>query len=352
MSKTDPEVWEELGDLLKTGPLFEQALKAVDACDVETLSKIIQDIKSIKLASERMIAQEVRDYIVDSSGYFTVGDITHHLTLTTKKDRALVRVTVHRLVEKGVLEQYGKRHDQYRKIDAEALPMDLKNLKYKELSLEFPLDISQYFKCYSKNIIVVAGAKDSGKTAFFMDFVKKNMGRYDVHYFNSEMGPEEMRMRLDMHKGMKIDDWKFHAYERNAYFSDVIKPDSVNIIDYLEVNRDFSEAGDQIKAIHEKLRKGIALIGLQKKFGEPLGRGGDFTLQRPRLYITMEWRPTWTVGTAVCISAKCPRDPFIKLAGKYCKYQLKAGWEIKVDQEWRVLSEDPFRHRDMEQRRF
>ena len=48
-----------------------------------------------------------------------------------------------------------------------------------------------------KNIIVVAGTPNAGKTAFLLNVVQMNMsGKMPIHYFSSEMGSMEFKGRL------------------------------------------------------------------------------------------------------------------------------------------------------------
>ena len=102
------------------------------------------------------------------------------------------------------------------------------------------------------------------------------------------MGPEEMKLRLLKFDDLRLRDWKFHPRERSSNFADAIVPDSINIIDYLEVNKDFYEVGGEIKGIFDRLNKGVAIIAIQKKTGADTGRGGEFTLEKPRLYLAID----------------------------------------------------------------
>jgi len=56
----------------------------------------------------------------------------------------------------------------------------------------------------------------------------------------------------------------------------------------LEVADEFWKIGQTLSRIHDKLNKGIALIGIQKSSQSLLGRGASFGLERPRLYLSMD----------------------------------------------------------------
>lgn len=167
-------------------------------------------------------------------------------------------------------------------------------------------------------------------TAFMLDFVRMNMDRHKVHYFNSEMGSDELKRRLQKFKNVRKEDWrKFIAYERDSNFADVIRPNEVNVIDFLEVNEEFWKVGVFIKDIHDKLDEGIAVIAIQKKAGTALGLGAEFGLHKPRLYINME------KGCARIMKAKNWKHENRNPNGLYRLYDLKDGYEFQYLTDWK-----------------
>ena len=62
----------------------------------------------------------------------------------------------------------------------------------------------------------------------------------------------------------------------------------LNIIDFLEVHKDFFMVGGYLKAIHDRLKSGVAIVALQKNKGLDTGLGGARGLEKPRLYLSME----------------------------------------------------------------
>jgi len=155
-----------------------------------------------------------------------------------------------------------------------------------------------------------------------------------------------LKMRLLQHQDKAIGDWKFEAIERNEDYESVIDPDGLNVIDYIEPGEEIYKIGGVLRRIHEKLHKGIAVIMLQKKrrqilktgaaAGE-LGYGAEFTLLRPRLYITLD------PGIARIVSAK---NRAVGVAhspvGKVMPYKIIGGWKVLEDApEW--LSEEALR---------
>ena len=62
----------------------------------------------------------------------------------------------------------------------------------------------------------------------------------------------------------------------------------MNVIDYLEIHEDFYRLGARIKEIYDRIKKGSAVIAIQKNRNTDLGRGGIATLEKPRLYLAMK----------------------------------------------------------------
>jgi len=277
---------------------------------------------------DRNLPQEIKDWVSVTTGVFGVTDIYNALHLVTPEEKNYARQILRRLKESHMVEAYGTRADVYRRVSADCVVMDFRNAQVEPLRVDWPLMIGDYFNTYSKNICVLAGAFDAGKTAFLLDFIKRNMHKWEVHYFNSEMSPEELRMRLDKHEDLVLDDWNFTAYERTDHYNDVIKPDAINIIDYIENNDNFYRIGDRIKEIHEKLGKGIAIIALQKEHGALFGRGGEFTAQRARLYVSID------KGVARIVKAKNRKDPAVNPVGLELKYKLVNGWKLIPVDGW------------------
>jgi len=160
------------------------------------------------------------------------------------------------------------------------------------------------------------------------------------------MSPEELKMRLLQHQDLSINDWKFEAIERGDDYESVIDPNGLNIIDYIEPGEEVYRVGTTLRRIHEKLDKGIAVVMLQKKrrqvlrngsaAGE-LGYGAEFTLLRPRLYITLDPNVARVVS-AKNRAAGCEHSP----VGKIMPYKIVGGWKvIEGATEW--MTEDALR---------
>jgi hypothetical protein len=128
---------------------------------------------------------------------------------------------------------------------------------------------------------------------------------------------------------MDVFDWKFQAMPRSSNFQDVIKqgPGVLNIIDFMEIYTNFWEIAGMLAQIHDRLNGAIAIIAIQKQRGRETARGGDFTLEKPRLYISIE------NGVAKIIKAKnwkTEKNP----NRLQLNFKLAQGGKFYVERDW------------------
>ncbi len=245
----------------------------------------LTDIREFITKKKLNISEQVREWVLLQDRDFSVTDCYKDLNFVTFRDKSACRTAIKRMVGK-VIEPSGNRF--YRVIDTTAEVLDYLNAPTEEIKIVYPFEIEKYVETYPGNIIVIAGEQNAGKTAFLLNFIKLNMLKHDIWYFNSEMGNTELRKRLEKFSDLNLRDWKFNPRERSQNFADIIQPDSINVIDFLEIHDEFYRVGGYLKDIHNKLKDGIAVIALQKNPGTDYGLGGARGLEKPRLYLAME----------------------------------------------------------------
>lgn len=278
---------------------------------------------------ERNLTAEVKEWILSSSGVFLSSDVVKCLHLSSRDEKKHLSTVLRRLVTEGLIEKHGERNGCFRIPEDRADEIDIWSASVKPLPVRYPLGIEQFVNTFSKNIIVVAGSPDAGKTAFLLNFAFLNMYKHKVHYFSSEMGAEELRQRL-LKFGVDINEWKRVTWkERASNFADVIEPEAVNIIDFLEIHDEFYKVGGIIKTIFDRLTTGIAVIGLQKPSGRDEGLGGQRGLEKPRLYLSME------PGRLKIVKAKNWINDQINPNGHFIEWKLGGGCNFKATGPWK-----------------
>lgn len=225
----------------------------------------------------------------------TTGDFNYKQVLDGKidpDDYDKLRADMSRLCKEETCEAVKRRGDGwFRYVDKELMPMQLSSANPKRvLDIKLPFGLEKYIKIFRKNVIIVFGSKSAGKTAWCLNLAKLNLGIFPIAYFNSDMGEEEMRMRVEKFDDMDIELWdaSIEMYERSYNFEDVIKPDYINIVDFLEVFEEFWRIGEPIKRMADKLNNGILVIAIQKNYKAEWGLGGQRAIEKAKLVINLD----------------------------------------------------------------
>lgn len=284
--------------------------------------------KSVTESVTKSLAERIEVWISETSGWFSYEECDKELQIRDIKDKDNRRQIMKRLKDAGIIEAHPRDNRMLRYIKAATRLIDFKTAGNRTpLAIKYPFGIERYFNTYPGNVIALAGAADAGKTAFLLNLIKLNMADFSTYYQTSEMGPEELASRLEKFEGMALKDWNFVAEERSRDFHDVIRPDCLNIVDYLELAGDFYMVADYLAQIHSKLASGIAIVALQKKRNAELGRGGDFGLEKPRLYLTMD------AGKITIQKAKNWVDPQVNPNGLALNFKLVNGCQF-ISEGW------------------
>lgn len=249
----------------------------------------------------------LQTWLASNEGIFTVDQLYRDMNIKWASDKAELRHQLIAMVKANIIERIGENAGMYRKIDATLNHIDLDADEGQPLKIWLPFNLHRLTAVYPGNTIVVAGETNSGKTSLLLSIAAMNFA-HPIRYLSSEMTPTELRNRLKAF-GIAKQEWLAHCefIQRSDRFADAINPDGINIIDYLEMSDNFFKANQYITEIFKKLRKGIAIIAIQKKRGELFGRGGEFTLEKARLGISLFCHghtPSGLVGSCLVTKAK------------------------------------------------
>lgn len=262
---------------------------------------------------KRNITDEVRFFVDISTGTFTAADFYREMDVKEASQKSLVRVELSKLCKKGVIERVGSKDGTYRKIETEIKRTKFITGRLQEFPVKLPLGMNDLCKLFAKNIVVVAGSKSAGKTALLMNIALDNQHNMPVVYLNSEMGDEEFTSRMQAFGVTTEEQIKFDCIECHNNFADHIDGSKkLYIIDFLEIHDNFYEIAKHIRAVHEKLGDGVAIIAIQKKDGERLGRGADFSMEKARLYISMDYQKDQKCTRVTIVDAKSPKQQGVR----------------------------------------
>lgn len=257
----------------------------------------------------------VKSLIMMDKRRFKTTDIYNELNIRNRQQKKKVSDYLAQFVAEGILERVGGQ----RGVFTHTLKK-LKRISYINISstikdkgiMILPLGLEKLgVEIMPGNIIVVAGESNAGKTTLCLNIAHDNLNTLNpegpfknVRYFSSEMQALELHRRVKAF-GDPMDAWQgMEAVERASDFHQVIDPNGLNIIDFLEVYNEFYLVGEWIKFIHEALQDGVCVIALQKKKGQELGRSQEISLEKPRLYLSVSEAVQKAILSCKIIKAK------------------------------------------------
>jgi hypothetical protein len=325
------------GHLLKNGNSTPEEMRKVlnilaRNCNPPFPENEIEDkIKSILKRSERKdknVSQAVRDWILLIESKFFVKDCYNELNIVNSADKLTVRVTINKLVAEGILEKDSTQRGTYwvKKTEEENL-IDIYGADVSPVNIKFPLGVHELVKIMPKNIIMIAGEVNAGKSAYLLNLAVLNSHKMETVYFSSEMGDAELKERCSKFDG-GIEVWRGVKFvDKSSDFHKAIRPNGLNIIDFLEIHDEFYKMGSLIKDIFDKLDKGIAIIAIQKNKGRDEGLGGERSKEKARLYLAIE------PGKLKIVKAKNWISSEINPNGMAMEFKLAKGCKFKPQWE-------------------
>ena len=287
----------------------------------------------------RSVTAQVREWIFATSGQITTSDCNRDLGLKTPEQKKAANMALIRLKDEGIIEKCGERNGCYRLIEqGQDDEMEFLEGPVYEYPVKLLFGLNDICSLYPQNIVVIAGSKSAGKTALLLNIVLANQDKHEIVYLNSEMGPVEWTKRMQGFGCVKKSDIKFKARTCHKNFHDKIDgSNKIFIVDFLEIHDNFYEVAGLIRKIHEKLKDGICFIAVQKKIGEKLGRGSDFSMEKARLYLTMEYEEQQLCTRLTIIDAKANKT-MSDVRGLNKKIKIVGGAHISaLDKDWQRI---------------
>jgi hypothetical protein len=240
---------------------------------------------------ERNIMAEVREWVLTTSGHFLTTELQHETTMTTRQEKKAAIMALLRLEKEGLVIKHGTKRGCYRRVEKDYDEFNAEDMELEDpLEIHLPFELESYVEILPKDLIVIAGTPNAGKTALMLNMVYENMDKWNCHYFSTEMSRPACKRRMVRKDPPPVGGkWKFKFAENFANFEDIIKPDDLNFLDYVEQNEGeaFKIPGILAK-IQRKLRNGVAIVALQKNEGVPWAIGGQQTKAKPSLFLTTE----------------------------------------------------------------
>ena len=278
----------------------------------------------------REIKAKIEEWLRDISGTTSSQECDKDLGFVTTRDKASRRQVFKRLVDAGRLMRIKSRTGAF-KVIPQIEEVDKSKVDGTELAIGLPFGLEKYVRIFPKDIIVLAGVSNVGKTALMLNLAWKNK-QFECWYFSSEMGAVKCKDTIGNFKEEPhFDGWPFHFVDDFEDYETIIRPDAINFIDYVE-----EEEGKYFiipsieRAIQRRLNKGIAFIAIQKQPGHEYGLGGYNTIGKTALYITMDGGYPETTMTIK--KAKTPRGGSVY--GFKLSFTIDGGINLTSHDRW------------------
>jgi hypothetical protein len=286
------------------------------------------------------------DEVLKEAGKMSRRDISVTISLQHTSDT--FRQIVSRRLRDGVIRPYRGSADVLEWVNKDYQFLTMADYRAQaNLKITLPLDLNKHVNVPAGSVIGVAGYTSAGKTAFLLEIAELNVISQDLpvyHWFN-EMSSDRMLLRLEDYPLLVTElGRKFKAVKQtNFEFYDVIEPDAINIIDYLDLdggegeNNQVFMIGAVIKKLQRRLGKGIVIFALQKKEASDMGYGGVYSAKLSNLYLsldTIKQEDTRMMGRCKIVKSKDWGE--MNPVGLCCNYYTggKHG-KIMSDNVWR-----------------
>jgi len=285
------------------------------------------------------------DNVLRDAGKMSRRDIALSIGLQHTSDT--FRQIVKRRLDDGLIRPWHGRHDILEWVNRDYKVLTLTDYrKQANLSITLPLNLNKYLNVPAGSVIGVAGYTSAGKTSFLLEICELNVNSQDlpVYYWFNEMSEDRMLLRLEDYPLLvKELGNRFKAVKQTDFeFYDVIEPDAINVIDYLDLdgegeNQQVYMIGAVIKKLQRKLGKGIVIFALQKQKEKDMGYGGVYSAKLSNLYLSLDTVSQGDIsmlGKCKIVKAKDWGD--VNPVGLYCNYYTggKHG-KIMSDNLWR-----------------
>lgn len=339
------------------------------------------------VTTSNAVAWKVKEFIDEHVADFTTMQIYQELGYNLGSAKTAVRTALWRMVKNEEIKKHPTKRGTYQVLQDDTEIMQPVFDDIVALDIELPLGLSNHVNVLPGSVIIVGGATNAGKTLFGFEFLKNivtqmvendvtsnNTSRINkntptdvytpphslrsfvggvprskqtknqlvsfsgIRFLNSEMSPHELGFNL---KGMgqktcDLLNTNVEWIKRNCDYPRAILKDGINVLDFLQIHKDFYEIGGVVSEMADAIGDGVLLVLIQKKSGEAAPRGGDFALERARLAIMMDYAAP-KISSAYIRKAKYPTNYEESPQGKELEFKITPDLLLEPVSNWRHM---------------
>lgn len=301
------------------------------------------------------------EFVQENQGSFTNQDIDREFGIVTRSAKQNRSAALLWLYKKNYIIKDRRIAGKWNIVTSNAEWIDLEETTENYFDIDLPLGLSDMVNIPPKSLLVIAGTSNAGKTALILQILKANIRKdYKKLYMMSEMGPSEYKQRV-RNIADDIVEWggNIKAASQSAGFAGTITQnnrDGLSVVDYLEeVDGEYFRITSDIRGIYDSLNSGVGVIAIQKHSQARVGRGGEGTTEKARLYITVDTlvnQPDSVISAVKVIKAKDypgenpnGKEIHIEISRRGSEIRTVSGWQycnIKQREGWIKRYEEMF----------
>lgn len=258
--------------------------------------------------TSRKVYSLVDEYLLLHKGEsFTLDRICRDLEISERENRKLVAIKLNYEIsvkDPVVYKDSSNKETVYRYIDKTLTLLndwvDVKEIR--NVSLAWPsgadgseLGFENFIDIPEKSLVLIAGVTNTGKSVMLRNILWRNMHNYHFDYYTSETSREDFAdyaSRMPWANPLNGNGQPvFDLIQRYKDFHEVIDPNAVSLIDWLNLGDKFYQIGEklgQIKAVLDQ-GTGVCFVAIQKNAANELGMGGMWGEHLASVYITLDF---------------------------------------------------------------
>lgn len=287
------------------------------------------------------LAAHIKEWIINSTGSFTVDQLDREFCLTTRKDKMNRAKCLSIYKDKKLIRKDKTIKGKWHVIDTNVDWIDLDKADEAAFPITLPFGLSDKIAIPRRSIIILAGSTNAGKTAFILNTLKLNLDAvYERVYCMSEMQDGEYKDRVKS-MDVSMDRWgkRVRATSRSYDFDGLIQhfnPNGLTCIDYLEeIDGEYFKIPSSIRDVYDSLENGVAIIAIQKKSNSDVARGGDATKDKARLYMTLDFLCALEHCIVCALKlTKVKKSLHENMQDKELHFRIERGAHLSVVMDW------------------
>ena len=287
----------------------------------------------------------ITEYVKNSIGSLTTADIDREFCLTTRKEKNNRSWALNKLINNNYIYRDKNINGKYYILNNSLDVVDLNAPAEESFPLSLPFNIHNKVIIPPHAVIILAGSSNAGKTAFILNTLwlnrKKQFGKL---YLMSEMASGEYITRIKKFTHEWKAEWaNITAASRSYDFQGAIKHNNQHgftCVDYLEESQgEYFKIASNIRDIYDSLGDGVCMIAIQKQSKSEIGRGGEGTLEKSRLYMTLDYLATGDRSIICALKlSKVKNFVGVNLQGHEIHFKLSEGHKIEPLTDWMLSS--------------